>query len=164
MIDHVPEKPSLRTCVGCAAPDARQALVRVVVGADGQVAFDPGSLGGRPLAGRGAHVHPRPECLENAARRGLARSFRREIRVDAATLGRRLADVAAARARDIARGAGVPLEDRDKTNEKEVGSGPAARRLARVVALAHTGEAVARGFTRRPHERATKAARAAEDG
>jgi predicted RNA-binding protein YlxR (DUF448 family) len=73
-----------RTCVGCGLRDEADAMVRLVV-EGGEVAFD---LAGGAF-GRGAHVHARVDCLGKAPR-GLARSFRREIRVDAAELGRRL--------------------------------------------------------------------------
>jgi hypothetical protein len=65
---------STRTCVGCRAPDDAAATVRMVV-AEGEVAFD---LAGGAF-GRGAHVHPRVDCLVRAPR-GLARSFPGTIR------------------------------------------------------------------------------------
>jgi predicted RNA-binding protein YlxR (DUF448 family) len=36
--------------------------------------------------GRGAHVHPTLKCLESATRRGFARAFKREVRIELATL------------------------------------------------------------------------------
>jgi predicted RNA-binding protein YlxR (DUF448 family) len=74
---------STRTCVGCRAPDDAAATVRLVV-ADGEVAFD---LAGGSF-GRGAHVHPRPQCLAQAPR-GLARAFHRPFDVTAADRGAR---------------------------------------------------------------------------
>jgi predicted RNA-binding protein YlxR (DUF448 family) len=73
-----------RTCVGCASRDDADAMVRLVVAGD-EVAFD---LAGGSF-GRGAHVHACPACLEKAPR-GLARAFKRDLRVDAASLGRLL--------------------------------------------------------------------------
>lgn len=70
-----------RTCVGCGRRDVVSALLRLVV-LEGDVAFD---LAGGAF-GRGAHVHPIPECLGNAPR-GLARSLRRAVSVDAAGIG-----------------------------------------------------------------------------
>jgi predicted RNA-binding protein YlxR (DUF448 family) len=73
-----------RTCVGCGLRDAAAAMVRLVVAED-EVAFD---LAGSAF-GRGAHLHARPDCLEKAPR-GLARTFKRDPKVDARELGVRL--------------------------------------------------------------------------
>jgi predicted RNA-binding protein YlxR (DUF448 family)/ribosomal protein L7Ae-like RNA K-turn-binding protein len=65
----------VRTCVGCAAhleadsPEGAD-LVRLVLGPEGEIVVDARGGG----FGRGAHVHARPDCLERAARGGLARS------------------------------------------------------------------------------------------
>ena len=71
-----------RTCVGCGKTDGDETMVRLVLGPDGAVAFD---LAGHAF-GRGAHVHPTASCLEQAASRGLARSFRTKIMSDANAL------------------------------------------------------------------------------
>lgn len=71
-----------RTCVGCGKKDASNHLVRLVLGPDGQVAFDLANH----AFGRGAHVHSSPACLEQAARRGLSRSFRTRVSCDLTTL------------------------------------------------------------------------------
>lgn len=76
-----PKRP-VRTCVGCGQRDDAAALVRLVLGDGGEVAFD---LAGGAF-GRGAHVHARPECLEQAPR-GLSRAFKRDVRVDAREMG-----------------------------------------------------------------------------
>jgi predicted RNA-binding protein YlxR (DUF448 family) len=76
--------PPERTCVGCGLRDAASAMVRLVVAED-EVAFD---LAGGAF-GRGAHLHPRPECIEKAPR-GLARTFKRDPKVDARELAARL--------------------------------------------------------------------------
>jgi predicted RNA-binding protein YlxR (DUF448 family)/ribosomal protein L7Ae-like RNA K-turn-binding protein len=68
-----------RTCVGCGRPDAREAFVRLVLG-PGVVAVDPGDGG----FGRGAHVHPRPDCIARAASGGLARAAKSQVRVASA--------------------------------------------------------------------------------
>ncbi|WP_084671256.1 DUF448 domain-containing protein [Sporichthya polymorpha] len=74
MVDRV-DAPSvpLRTCVGCRERAPKTDLLRVVA-VEGQCVPDPR---GR-LPGRGAHLHPRPECLTLALRR---RAFPRALRV-----------------------------------------------------------------------------------
>ena len=80
-----PRKHPERTCVGCGLQDDPSAMLRLVVAED-EVAFD---LAGGAF-GRGAHVHPRPDCLAKV-QRGLARSFKREIKTSAVELAERLA-------------------------------------------------------------------------
>jgi predicted RNA-binding protein YlxR (DUF448 family) len=65
----------IRTCIGCRAREPMSLLVRLVA--------DPEALLGckvdveRTGPGRGAHIHPRSECIEQAARRrALARALR----------------------------------------------------------------------------------------
>jgi len=61
-----------RTCVGCRVRDAQDRLLRVVA-AEGEILPDPR----RRLAGRGAYLHHRPECLALAERkRAFPRAFR----------------------------------------------------------------------------------------
>jgi predicted RNA-binding protein YlxR (DUF448 family) len=76
--------PPERTCVGCGLRDAASAMVRLVVAED-EVVFD---LAGGAF-GRGAHLHARSECIEKAPR-GLARTFKRDPKVDARELAARL--------------------------------------------------------------------------
>jgi predicted RNA-binding protein YlxR (DUF448 family) len=76
--------PPERTCVGCGLRDAASAMVRLVVAED-EVVFD---LAGGAF-GRGAHLHARPDCIEKAPR-GLARTFKRDPKVDARELAGRL--------------------------------------------------------------------------
>jgi uncharacterized protein len=64
----------VRTCVGCRARAAKSDLLRVVAVA-GALVPDPR---GR-LPGRGAHLHPDPDCLAMAERR---RAFGRALRLD----------------------------------------------------------------------------------
>jgi predicted RNA-binding protein YlxR (DUF448 family) len=66
----------VRTCVGCRARAAKSDLLRVVA-VDGALLPDPR---GR-LPGRGAHLHPDPDCLALAERR---RAFGRALRLDRA--------------------------------------------------------------------------------
>ncbi|HEX6273350.1 MAG TPA: YlxR family protein [Polyangiaceae bacterium] len=68
-----------RTCVGCQAAAPAGELVRVVLGPDGSLAPDP--RGG--AFGRGAWLHPRPECLARAIPRGVARALKSEVRTSA---------------------------------------------------------------------------------
>jgi len=63
----------MRTCVGCRAKTVVPELLRMVV-VDGMVVPDPG----RRLSGRGAWLHPSPDCLRAAERR---RAFPRALRV-----------------------------------------------------------------------------------
>lgn len=74
-IVHVP----IRTCVGCRATAPQRELVRVVL-VDGKAVVDRE----RRAPGRGAWVHPRPECLTGARRGGLARSFKSPVVADLA--------------------------------------------------------------------------------
>ena len=76
--------PPERTCVGCGLRDAASAMVRLVVAED-EVVFD---LAGGAF-GRGAHLHSRPECIAKAPR-GLAKTFKRELKLDAGELAARL--------------------------------------------------------------------------
>lgn len=68
-----------RTCVGCQAEVPSEELVRVVLGPDGTLVPDP--RGG--TFGRGAWLHPRPDCLVRAVPRGLARALKAEVRQNA---------------------------------------------------------------------------------
>lgn len=102
----------MRTCVGCGEEATQASLVRLVLTEDAEhpVAVD---LVGKAF-GRGAWVHPVGRCLEGAAKRGLARSFKAPVRVRAEALaelltvagGRRLTGLllAAHRSRKLAVG------------------------------------------------------------
>jgi predicted RNA-binding protein YlxR (DUF448 family) len=73
-----PRRSSVRTCIGCRERAEKHELLRVVVGDRGagrEVVPDP--AGRAP--GRGAHLHPSPECLELALRR---RAFARALHSD----------------------------------------------------------------------------------
>ncbi|MFD2091267.1 YlxR family protein [Blastococcus deserti] len=63
----------VRTCVGCRQRAPASDLLRVVV-RSGALVPDPR----RRLPGRGASVHPTPECLHAAERR---RAFTRALRL-----------------------------------------------------------------------------------
>ena len=65
----------VRTCIGCRERTEKSQLLRVVAH-DGAVAIDLRQI----LPGRGAYLHPRPACLEQALkRRSLGRALRSEI-------------------------------------------------------------------------------------
>jgi predicted RNA-binding protein YlxR (DUF448 family)/ribosomal protein L7Ae-like RNA K-turn-binding protein len=70
----------VRTCVGCGervdvTAAGRSSLVRLILGPEGEIAIDPGDGG----FGRGAHVHPRPDCLAKAVQRGLAKAAKGRV-------------------------------------------------------------------------------------
>lgn len=72
------KKARVRTCVGCGERvevAARGSLVRLILGPEGEVAVDAGDGG----FGRGAHVHPRPDCLAKAVQRGLAKAAKGRV-------------------------------------------------------------------------------------
>lgn len=72
--------PPQRTCVGCRGVADRADLVRVAV-ADGVLVVDAAAR----LPGRGAWLHPRRACCEQAVKRGgFSRSLR--TRLDASHL------------------------------------------------------------------------------
>lgn len=75
---------SERTCAGCRKQDARDALLRFVVGTDEpRLVPDPR----RRLPGRGVSVHPTRECLRAAVERGgFARALRMKMSLDLETL------------------------------------------------------------------------------
>ena len=63
----------LRTCLGCRRQEPKSSLLRLVRGEDGTVQPDPQAL----RTGRGAYLHRRPECVEQARRRhALERALR----------------------------------------------------------------------------------------
>jgi len=61
-VKHIPQ----RTCVGCRSVQAKRQLVRVVRGPAGRVAVDPTGK----AAGRGAYLHDRRACWEQALNSG----------------------------------------------------------------------------------------------
>ena len=74
-----PAPGPVRTCIGCRRRATKNELLRVVAGsdADGQPVVRPDPNGRAP--GRGAHLHPTTECLDQAVRR---RAFTRALRVE----------------------------------------------------------------------------------
>ncbi len=68
-------KKPVRTCLGCGQEADKRELVRIVRSPEGDVALDATGKAN----GRGAYLHPRPECFEAAARR---RRFDAALRVN----------------------------------------------------------------------------------
>jgi uncharacterized protein len=65
----------VRTCIGCRERTEKSELLRIVA-RHGGIAMDHSQI----LPGRGAYLHPRPACLEQALkRRSLGRALRSEI-------------------------------------------------------------------------------------
>ncbi|MEO0600281.1 MAG: DUF448 domain-containing protein [Myxococcota bacterium] len=80
------ERTAIRQCLGCRDRTDRGSLIRLVASPDGQLVVD---LKGR-LPGRGAWVHPRPECVAAVVSRpGLLHRTLRQ-RVDASRLAEQL--------------------------------------------------------------------------
>ncbi|MCA9564977.1 MAG: DUF448 domain-containing protein [Myxococcales bacterium] len=71
--NHKPPSSGLRTCVGCRGQEEPRALVRIVLGLDGELVVDIR----QKLPGRGAYVHPRAECVTLALKR---EAFRRALK------------------------------------------------------------------------------------
>ena len=76
------KKPApTRTCVGCQKRGPASDLVRLVL----DPTADPPSVvvdvAGSAF-GRGAHVHPSPDCLVRATKGGLARTFKTKVVAD----------------------------------------------------------------------------------
>ena len=67
---HIPQ----RTCVGCGQVQGKRQMTRVVRGPDGRVQIDP--TGKR--SGRGAYVHERRTCWEQALRGRLSHALKVE--------------------------------------------------------------------------------------
>jgi predicted RNA-binding protein YlxR (DUF448 family) len=65
----------VRTCIGCRTREEKARLLRLVA-RGAVVVVDLRQI----QPGRGAYLHPRPECLEQALkRRSLGRALRSEI-------------------------------------------------------------------------------------
>ncbi|WP_368483974.1 YlxR family protein [Schaalia sp. Marseille-Q2122] len=71
-----------RTCAGCGGKTSRNMLIRVVADADLHLVVDRQ----RALPGRGAWVHPAPECVAGAKqRRALPRLLKLPVGAPAPT-------------------------------------------------------------------------------
>jgi predicted RNA-binding protein YlxR (DUF448 family)/ribosomal protein L30E len=91
----------VRTCVGCRAEGSPAELVRVVVGPDGGVV--PDLAGG--AFGRGAWLHPRPDCVRKAVPRGLSHALKVRVATDAQALFGLMSSAAERRAAALLRAA-----------------------------------------------------------
>lgn len=91
-----------RTCVGCRGVASPNEMVRLVLGNDGDVLPD---LAGKAF-GRGAWIHPRPDCVAKGVPRGVARSWRTTIRSDAARVTLAVREAASRRVVGLLQSAG----------------------------------------------------------
>ncbi|MBY6367397.1 YlxR family protein [Rhodococcus corynebacterioides] len=83
----VPSGP-VRTCVGCKRRDSLSALVRIAVVLDEDGGARAVVDHRRRLPGRGAWLHPGPECFQLAEkRRALGRALRVNGPLDRSALG-----------------------------------------------------------------------------
>jgi len=117
----VPAGP-VRTCVGCRARDLRSSLLRVVLVADaaGSPVLVPDEAARLP--GRGAWLHPDPDCLALAQRRkAFGRALRHAGPLDTTALAGTVAETMARAGddRDVRR-SGTPGPE-SKKSDKEAG-------------------------------------------
>jgi predicted RNA-binding protein YlxR (DUF448 family) len=99
----------VRSCVGCGErvdTTGNHVLVRLIVSPEGEVAVDARGGG----FGRGAHVHPRPDCLQKAVERGIARSAKARVNTLATETGELVPLTRAALAEAIQRSADRRIE------------------------------------------------------
>lgn len=151
-----PAKPGpVRTCAGCSKRAPARELVRVVVDeASGALAVDLADS----RFGRGAHVHPSPDCLEKAVRSGFSRSFKAKVDATVESLAgqvvlgadRRIEGLlsGARRAKQVAVGGDVVVEAlRDGSAELVVVArdAAAATKLPEVERAIAAGKAIAWG-------------------
>jgi len=97
-----PKHTPIRTCVACRATDEKRDLLRVVRQPDGAVLHDPKGK----MAGRGAYICARPECIALARKqKKLERSLKVSV-LPAELFGELNARVVATepKARDVAAG------------------------------------------------------------
>lgn len=67
-----------RTCLGCDDKDDQKNLIRIIIGADGELIIDPTGYG------RGGYLHQRHDCWQAFLRRkSTHRAFRVNIRKEA---------------------------------------------------------------------------------
>src|SRR5262245_14947753 len=86
-----PKARNERTCAGCGKHAPAEELVRVVHDpSSDEIAVDLAASS----FGRGAHVHPSPDCVKRAAKGGFSKSFKAQIKADAAKIGADLVSAA----------------------------------------------------------------------
>jgi predicted RNA-binding protein YlxR (DUF448 family) len=88
--------------VGCRGGAAPSEMVRLVLGSNGDVLPD---LAGKAF-GRGAWIHPIPDCVAKGVPRGVARSWRTSVRSNAAELTLAVRAAASRRIDGLLRSAG----------------------------------------------------------
>lgn len=145
---------SERTCAGCGVACAPDELLRFVLGPtrdDGahEVAVDV--AGG--AFGRGAHVHPRTDCIVKACKAGLARAFKCKVHAIPAEVCGQIVDAYDRRIAGLLLGgsrAGHVAAGADKAEEAM------QRGAALLVVACDAGSVVSKGFV----ERAVKEGRA----
>ncbi|HTM45302.1 MAG TPA: DUF448 domain-containing protein [Polyangiaceae bacterium] len=85
----VDSRGRVRTCVGCRSQEDAEQMVRVLR-SPGQSAPDASAADqlavdlGNKSFGRGAWVHPRISCIEQACKGGFQRAFKASLSIDAA--------------------------------------------------------------------------------
>jgi uncharacterized protein len=66
-----------RTCLGCARKDDQKKLIRIIIGAEGELVVNPKGTG------RGGYLHPGPACWQAFVRRkNTHRAFRVNLSKD----------------------------------------------------------------------------------
>jgi predicted RNA-binding protein YlxR (DUF448 family) len=113
-----------RTCVGCGEKDHPSVFVRLVLSPAHEGASEVAVDAGDGSFGRGAHVHPRPDCLAKACKGGIARAMKTNVRVTPAELGSQMADALDRRME------GLVLAAR-RTNALEIGAAAACAALGK---------------------------------
>ena len=124
--EHPRKEPGTRgrTCVGCGEKDHPSVFVRLVLSPAHEGASDVAVDAGDGSFGRGAHVHPRPDCLAKACKGGIARAMKTNVRVTPAELGAQMADALDRRME------GLVLAAR-RTNALEIGADAACAALGK---------------------------------
>lgn len=83
---HSSNQEPIRTCVGCRERASKADLVRLVI-LDGTLTVDRDFT----VPGRGAYLHPRPDCVESALRRrALPRALRWQGNLNVDTVSEQL--------------------------------------------------------------------------
>ncbi len=117
-----------RTCVGCGEKDHPTAFVRLVMSPAHEGTSEVAVDAGNGSFGRGAHVHPRPDCLAKACKGGIARTMKTNVRVTPAELASQMVDALDRRME------GLVLAAR-RTNALEIGADAACNALVKEAPL-----------------------------
>lgn len=125
-----------RTCVACRAAADPSELVRLVLGPDGSLVADP--RGG--ASGRGAWVHPTPECVRRAVPRGVSHTLKAAVTTTADEL---LAQLSAAGTRRALSLIGAAFRARKAAAGSSAAADALARGAACLVVIAEDARAAA---------------------